>query len=760
MFHPIPAPTHDGPPAREPPAALVGAKIDILVVDDSPRNLVALEAMLESLGQSIVTARSGADALRHLLERDFALVLLDIQMPGLDGLETAQIIRARERSRNLPIIFMTAYTKDDTQVSQAYEIGAVDFLFKPIAPFILRAKIQVFVDLYRKTLELERHAGLLRESQQREHVRAQAEATQRWEAERLGQQVLQERASAVVLARTVAEREHAEAALQLSHRRLGVLSDVAVRLLVGDHPKDVVDAILKQLAEHLGLEMYLHYVSADGGQSLALEASGGIEFGAARDLLATETDAVASAVATSGQRVIAEHVQASGDLTLAAARAAGLGAYACFPLVAQGRLLGTLSYGTRLRPAFEADEVAVMQVVCDQVAIALERARLIAELSLRNREFAEADRMKDEFLAMLAHELRNPMAPILNAVEVLRMPGVPPPATVRALDAVDRQARHMVRLLDDLLDVSRIKSGKIALTRAPVTLASIVSHAVQACAPLMGQGEHRFESRLPVGEITLHADATRLCQVFANLLENAAKYSPPRTTIALVADVEGDEVVIRVCDEGFGLERGLLEHVFGLFVQSHRTADRTQGGLGIGLTVVRSLVELHGGSVSASSAGLGKGSEFVVRLPFAAEAQVLQPPPQAPAPTVERPKPRRVLVVEDNEDISMTMRDLLEYWGHEVTLAGDGPSGVEAVLSQEPDIAFIDIGLPGLDGYQVAASLRSRAPESKTRLVALTGYGRPEDRQRALAAGFDQHVVKPVTSEELRALVEASEVPN
>ncbi len=735
-------------PSREPALVENETKVDILIVDDNTKNLLALEAMLESLGQNIVRAESGTQALRHLLDGDFALALLDIQMPELDGFETAQIIRSRERSQHMPIIFLTAFSKDDAQISQAYELGAVDFLFKPIVPFILRSKVQAFVDLYRKTAEIKRQALLLREVEHREHERRLVEAAQLWEAERLREEMIKERNVAATLAR-------AEAALQVSNRRLSVLSDVANRLLVGDRPKDFLDTLYGQVSALLRLEVYLNYLVLDDGETLALGAFGGLDPDGSRATLEAEGEPLARQVAASRQRVVAEQVQRSQEGSLAVAREMGLDAYVCFPLVAQDRLLGTLSFGTRNRAAFEPDDLAVMQVVCDQVAIALERARLIAELSVRNQELANADRRKDEFLAMLAHELRNPMAPIVNAVQLLRMPGSSGELTTRAVDVLDRQSGHMVRLIDDLLDLSRITHGKIELRREPVTLASVVSHAIQTSAPLMEQRQHRFTTTLPEQEITLFADRTRLSQVIANLLNNAAKYSPPGSPIALVAERQGDDVLIFVRDRGIGISPDMLGDVFGLFVQSDRTADRALGGLGIGLTLVKNLVEMHGGAVSAQSAGLGKGSEFSVRLPTADELTAGAPSSKESRPPSLRPRSCRVTVVEDNEDIRETMKDLLESKGYEATTAYDGPSGVEAVLSIRPDVAFIDIGLPGLDGYHVVAAIRERAPELKTLLVALTGYGRPEDRERALAAGFDAHLVKPVTSADLLRLIES-----
>ncbi len=726
-------------------------KFDILLVDDNSRNVLALAAILESLGQNLVRAESGMQALRCCLEQDFALVLLDIQMPGLDGFETAAIIRERDRSRQTPIIFLTAFRGDDEQIAKAYALGAVDFLSKPIIPFILHAKVRAFVDLHRKTEEIKRQALLLRDS---DHERTLAEAAQRWEARLLREEMLKERTAAATLTRISADRERAEAALQISHRRLSVLSEVAIRLLVDDQPSEFLDSLVRLVSEHLGLEVYLAHLARDDGKTLVLEVAAGIEPASAKDGCTAATEATAHLVAASMQRTIAEHVQLSSDASLALVRSAGLEAYACFPLVAQGRLLGTLAFGTRRRPTFEADDISVMQTVCDQIAISLERVRLIAELSLRNRELADADRRKDEFLAILAHELRNPMAPIVGAAHLLRLPDVSSAVATKALDALDRQAAHMVRLIDDLLDLSSITHGKVQLRRAPVTIAAIVSDAIAASAPLVADREHDLEVKLPREDITLLADGTRLSQVLTNLLNNAARYSPPRSKIVLEAVQDGEEAVFRVRDCGIGIEPHMLETMFGLFVQGDRKTERAQGGLGVGLTLAKRLVEHHGGTIVACSAGLGMGSELTVRLPIASEVADVGASSREPAST--RGPARRVLVVEDNADISEMMKDMIEHWGHEAAIAQDGHAAVEAVLATRPDIAFIDIGLPGLDGYQVVEALRSRAPDLTTRLIALTGYGRPEDRARALAAGFDEHVVKPVTSMELSALIDGS----
>ncbi|MCK6591344.1 MAG: ATP-binding protein, partial [Polyangiaceae bacterium] len=376
---------------------------------------------------------------------------------------------------------------------------------------------------------------------------------------------------------------------------------------------------------------------------------------------------------------------------------------------------------------------------------------------------AEADRRKDEFLAMLAHELRNPLAPILNAVHMLRMsePRIDP-IHRRAVLAMDRQVRHMIRLVDDLLDVSRITNGKIQLRKESVSLDVIVEQAVQTSRPLIEDRHHELSIALPSRTVRLLADPTRLTQIIANLLNNAAKYTDPGGSIKLRADVEGDGLILRVCDNGIGLSPEMLPKIFELFVQSERGADRAQGGLGIGLTLVRSLVEMHGGTIVAHSDGVGRGSEFVVRMPLdpALQDDTEAPSRTTPLPASEMPpaEPSRslhVLVVEDNDDIRETLKDLLELCGHEVDVAADGASGVERTLALRPDVALIDIGLPGLDGYQVARKLRAelKPEEKRPKLIALTGYGQPGDKQRALDAGFDAHLVKPVDYDDLAHLL-------
>jgi PAS domain S-box-containing protein len=389
--------------------------------------------------------------------------------------------------------------------------------------------------------------------------------------------------------------------------------------------------------------------------------------------------------------------------------------------------------------------------VCTDVT---ERKRLEEVLRLRAEALTEADRRKDEFLAMLAHELRNPLAPIRNAVYLLTERTPEDPALRRAHAVLDRQVRQMARLVDDLLDVSRITRGKIDLRAEPADLRAIVTNAVQTCRPFIDARGHRLEMSLPAAPLLASVDGARMEQVVANLVNNAAKYTPPGGEIRLSLELEAEEGVLRVKDTGVGIAPELLPRVFEPFVQADHSLERTHGGLGLGLTLVHRLVELHGGTVSAHSDGPGAGCEFTVRLPAAAARPAPSAPSGAAGPAAEQ-RPLRVLVVDDNEDATETLTDLLELWGHGVRTAHDGRAALAAAEEYAPDVVLLDIGLPGMDGYEVAVHLRSR-PECAARLVAVTGYGQEEDRRRSREAGFDLHLTKPVDPEELKRVLAAA----
>jgi signal transduction histidine kinase/DNA-binding response OmpR family regulator len=687
-----------------------------LLVDDDENCLLALGRVLGRDLGSVMVARTASEALRQLLEHDFAVILLDVNLPDMSGFEAAALIRQRERNRHVPIIFITARARSDSELLRGYSVGAVDFLFKPIVPEVLRSKVAVFVDVFRKTSELQRLA----------------ESRHRWEAESLRHEM---------------EKERAGDALRLANARLTAISETANLLLLNGNPRSLLPVLLGRFCAHLGIDYYVNYL-VDGNR-LRLDSWAGLDENQAATWRYLEVgEEPPGVVARERRALIVADVQSSTDPLLGFARQLGLAAIACFPLIADDRLIGVLAFGSRSRSRLAADELATMQVTADQVAMAMERARLIAELKRRAEELAEADRRKDEFLAILAHELRNPLAPIVNSLHLLRSGEA---ASERALSTVERQVRHLVRLIEDLLDVSRITHGKIGLRKERVSLQEVAQQAVEASRPLLQAREHELALVLAPSPMFVIADPTRLVQIISNLLNNAAKYTERGGHVQLTVERRHSSAMVRVRDNGIGIRPEMLRRVFDLFVQSDRASDRAQGGLGIGLTLADRLVRLHGGRIEAHSDGPGRGSEFMVELPLAApEATPLGPVANRPAVQLRSLK---ILVIDDNADIRETLREVLELCGHQVTVAEDGRRGIAQLRDFQPEVALIDIGLPGMDGYTVAQRLREMEMAQRLRLIAMTGYGQAEDRQRALESGFDAHLVKPVDPETLTQLL-------
>jgi signal transduction histidine kinase/ActR/RegA family two-component response regulator len=416
-------------------------------------------------------------------------------------------------------------------------------------------------------------------------------------------------------------------------------------------------------------------------------------------------------------------------------------------------------FSERSRAARQRAEVQAREAVRHQRALEQEvqqRQQLEENLQQSNRALAEAARRKDEFLAMLGHELRNPLAPIGNAVALLRLAASQEPQVGEACTVIERQLANLTHLVDDLLDVARITRGKVHLRRRSLDLAAVLERAIELTGPLIEGHRHTLTRTRAGAPLWVQADATRVEQVFANLLNNAAKYTACGGVIQVIEECDGAAAVVRIRDSGFGIAPALLPHVFELFAQADRTLDRAQGGLGIGLTLVKTLVELHGGTVTASSGGIGQGSEFVVRLPL------IQAPGAPPPATEALPPPAaaaalHVLVVEDNKDAADSLAMLLKLWGHRVRTSHDGLAGLTAARHTRPEVVLLDIGLPGMDGYEVARQLRQEFGPA-IRLVAMTGYGQEEDRRRAWEAGFNAHLVKPADPATLQALLAQSDL--
>jgi signal transduction histidine kinase len=544
-------------------------RANILLVDDTPARLLTYEAILGSLGQNLVRAQSGSEALSRLLEMEVATILLDVSMPGMDGFETAAMIRGHPRSAQTPIIFVTGVHLTDIDRLRGYEMGAVDYVSVPVIPEILRGKVSVLVQLYQQRRELSRLNDALTSANSElaaAHERLKADNTRELHAlnrvlERANEQLLGE----------VAERKRAEALLQDEARR------------------------------------------------------------------------------------------------------------------------------------------------------------------------------KDEFLAILAHELRNPLSAMHNGVQLMYSPNIGIDRIEWVRDLLDRQLKHLTRLIDDLLDVRRITSGRVRLQREPLDLESVLRQSVEAVRTLIDARRHKLTVTCPESSVHVEGDLVRLTQVFINLLTNAAKYTPEggNIEVTLSPDADGRWAGIRVRDSGAGIAPDMLERVFELFAQATQSETRTHSGLGIGLSLVRGLVGLHGGTVSAASDGPGRGSEFIVRLPVL-EA-VPEPSYIRPSVQLSAIPPLRLLIVDDNVDTATGLAlHLRETGNHTVHLAHTGGGGIAAAKELQPELILLDIGLPDVDGYEVARRLRADVRFQDVPLIALTGFCGQADRVRAKRAGFDDYLVKPV----------------
>jgi signal transduction histidine kinase len=664
-------------------------KASILVVDDLPEKLLVFESILEELGQNLVMVRSGSEALREILIREFAVILLDVNMPDIDGLETAKLIRQYKKSAHTPIIFVTAYA-DEMQTAAGYSLGAVDYILSPVRADVLRSKVKVFVELY--------------QMQQRTKAMAEAEAARR--------------------------------AAEDATRRSNFLAHASHELGASLDLEHGMRKLLDLLVPHV----------CDAAAVRVEKAPG--EF----TTLSAPSDFVPPALAQAIEFTIAN------SKFLENASPEGLSAVLCHPLQVGDRVIGACALGYADRAPGDR---GLLDELIGRSAIALDNARLyrslkreIARSRQAEEELQDANRRKDEFLAMLSHELRNPLAPIRNAVEVIRRVAPPETTLTMARDVIDRQARLLARLVDELLDVSRISQGKIVLKKEPVELSRVLVQSLEIVRPLIEQRGQRLAVEITPRPVWLSGDAARLSQVFSNLLNNACKYTPEGGRIRLTASAEDGEARIVVEDDGAGIDPELLPRVFELFVQGERGLDRGQGGLGIGLTLVKRLVELHHGRVEAYSSGAGRGSAFTVCLPCL--AAVGQTPEASPAVARKDDKVygRRVLVVDDNLDAAQSTAAYLRLEGHEVKTVNDGNEALASVRVFAPHVIVLDIGLPGLDGYAVARRLRAEGDTSHTLLIALTGYGQKEDRDRAMAAGFDYHFTKPADPQEIQQAIE------
>jgi signal transduction histidine kinase/FixJ family two-component response regulator len=635
------------------------ARASILLVDDQPARLLSYEAILYGLGVQCVRALSGAQALERLLEQEFAAILLDVNMPEMDGFEVARLVREHPRMERTPIIFVTAVNVSEPDRLKGYELGAIDYIAVPVVPEILRSKVAVLVELHQR--------------------RGQLKAVN----------------AALSAARAKLDAEHEKALAERDEQLHAIF----------EHPTDLT-VVLKADRDAAGAIVDWIYMSANRNAAALLNLPREQIVGRRLSEVVPERAAKASEQC----RVVLE----TGE-----------------PVRYESQFAGRHILVT-LFPAGTHCVVSSGQDVTEQ-------RRLQAALE-------ETDRRKDEFLAMLAHELRNPVAPISTAAELLSRL-VPNENQQTLVGIIQRQAVHLGRLLDDLLDVARITQGRIEMRREAIDVGSCIQLAIETAEPLIRSKGHRLTVSQMLGPIYVSADKARLGQCIANVLVNAAKYTPDGGEICVRSYVDGREVAIEVADNGIGIAPEFLPRIFDLFAQAERGLDRSQGGLGVGLTVCKQIAEMHGGTVSASSAGWERGSTFTLRIPLAESPAV---PAKVPAPA-RADALLRVMIVDDNRDAADSLAMLLQFEGRRTLCAYSGEQALQDFAPFDPQLVLLDIGLPGLDGYEVARRLKAIAPE--LRVIALSGYGQLEDRQRSAAAGFDAHLIKPVDLDALKRIL-------
>ena len=707
-------------------------KVNILLVDDRPEKLLALEAVLEELGQEIVRAYSGRDALRALLSQDFAVILLDVNMPGMDGFETAQMIRQRPSTRDVPIIFVTAYG-DETHVARGYSLGAVDYIHAPVVPEVLRSKVAVFVDLFKKT----------------QQVKRQAESLRRRAAQ------LQKLAQASVVISSAQSLE-------------GMLQSVtdAARDVIGSHQAitvftDPQPAGPTRRAKTQTFSSFSPKYAEWRNQTLALD-----------EIATTAVFRSRTATRLSEQELL-EHPD--WDVVQ----------HMRIPPIKGGMLAAPLSArdDTHLGVIYLCDREDGGTFSADDEMVAVQLAQM-ASIAIENLLFAEereANRIKDEFLSMLSHELRTPLNAILGWTQLLRYEHKEG-ELAHGLEVIERNARAQAKLVEDMLDVSRVTSGKLRLARRPIELEPIIRSAVDAIQPDAEGKGLSLQCVVDQGGI-VNGDADRLQQVVWNLLSNSVKFTTTGGRVEVRLDRVNDSLRIRVADTGRGISPSFLPHVFDRFRQADSSSTRKHGGLGIGLTIVRQIVELHGGSVSADSPGEGRGATFSVVLPVCQtpDAHVGGPVlvrddvPQHLSPqrdtsdksksSSRAPEPPpmqtdlardlsglRVLVVDDAPDTLEFVAETLRLAHADVLTATSVTEGLTQFSRHGADAIITDIAMPDRDGFDLIRAIRDLRASSNVRdvpAIALTAYAREDDRLRALAAGFRMHLAKPIRPSEI-----------
>jgi signal transduction histidine kinase/DNA-binding response OmpR family regulator len=738
------------------------SKANVLLVDDRPENLLAMQTILEDLGQNLICAASGHEALRYLLTEEVALILLDVQMPGLNGFEFAELVRERERTQHTPIIFVSATSRDEQYVFKGYSLGAVDYMTKPFEPEILKSKVRFFTKLFLQTKQIKLQAELL------EQANAELDSLNTELEARVERRTAQLETANRELENEILVRKQSEERLATEHAITRTLADAL-------NPETAVPAILRTFCEHMKAEICCLWLLNDSGDKLScthFEISG-------------TADSYTAFIKETRRRSLSRGIGLPGHVwkknapvwlpntvrgekfpRASFAASAGLHSAIGFPIKINREFHGVIEFFTRRPLLPDQPLLNMLEAIGSEIGQFIQRKRVEADresLLMREkalREKAEiASRLKDEFLATVSHELRTPLNAIIGWGQILQSGKLAPDKQEDALKTIFRNAKTQAQLINDLLDTSRLMTGNLLLNLSPTPVIPVVEAAMDAVRPSAEAKDITFSTAYHAEVESLTCDPQRLQQIIWNLLTNAVKFTPNGGEVGIRLEQTDDTLQIIVADNGEGIDPDFLPFVFERFRQADSSSTRKHNGLGLGLAIVRHLAELHGGSVSVTSEGAGKGAVFTVTMPLSlitTDAPVKAIKEKTNGHKSHEPSRTalsgiRVLIVDDDADTCEMLTFALSLLGAEAQASYSAAEAFASLTDWKPDILLTDINMPDEDGYSLVNRLRTLTPKNGANIpaIALTALARPEDTEQALNAGFQLHLSKPVDIEEL-----------